>query len=75
MFPVWWHWDGKYTTKGLVKLALGRIFKLWVLASSLYAVIFAVRNGKEKSKEALQVLLARATHFAKGGVQRVAGLL
>ena len=75
MFPVWWHWDGKYTTKGVIKLALGRILKLWVVASSLFALIFAVRNGKEKSKEALLALLARARHAAKGGVQSIAGML
>ena len=75
MFPVWWHWDGKYTTKGLVKLALGRIIKLWVAVASLYALVFAIRNGKEKSKEALRELLAKARQTATGGVQRLVDVL
>jgi cation diffusion facilitator CzcD-associated flavoprotein CzcO len=46
MFPVWSHWNAQYTTKGLIKLQLGRILKLVALLSVLMAVAFRVRHGQ-----------------------------
>ena len=75
MFPVWWHWDGKYTTKGLAKLTLSRIFKLWAAASVVYAVVFAARNGPTRSREALVGLVIRARTLLRSGVQRLAAAM
>jgi hypothetical protein len=75
MFPVWWHWKGRYTQKGLVKLALGRILKLLTLLSSIYALAFAVRNGGAKSEEALKGIVAKLRLTLKTGMQRIAGVL
>ena len=72
MFPVWTHWDGKYTRKGLVKLALGRILKIWMLLSAVYATVFAVRNGTAKSREALADLVSKARMLLREITHRVA---
>lgn len=46
MFPVWSHWQAKYTTKGLMKLHLGRILKLVGALSAVMAVVYRLRFGQ-----------------------------
>jgi hypothetical protein len=75
MFPDWRHWDGKYTRKGMVKLALGRILKVWMFLSVVYAAVFAVRNGKARSRKALMEIVSRIRTLMRGGLGRLATAL
>ena len=59
MFPRWDHWQAQYTRKGLVKLNLGRLLKLFTLVSTASGAYFAIKNGKAKTKEALKEIVLR----------------
>lgn len=63
MFPVWSHWQANYTTKGLVKLHLGRILKLVATLSALVAVIYRVRFGRG-------ALTAKVVDLARLGLEQ-----
>ncbi|RMZ77538.1 hypothetical protein DV737_g4336, partial [Chaetothyriales sp. CBS 132003] len=66
-FPIWWHWNGQYTSKGLVKLALGRILKLWVTCTLIYTLLSLARSGKS-GKEALKQGFDRLRNLLKAGL-------
>lgn len=64
MFPRWSHWQATYTRKGLVKLTLSRLFKLFALVGTLYGAYFAVKNGTTRTKDVLRALLFRGREGA-----------
>jgi cation diffusion facilitator CzcD-associated flavoprotein CzcO len=53
MFPVWSHWDGKYTRKGLFNLYFGRLLKLMGLVSLLFALVYRIQYGGAALNEKL----------------------
>lgn len=71
MFPRWDHWNAKYTRKGLVRLSLGRILKLFSFALAVWAAVFTARNGFRKSKELLREVLSRGFEGARGVLARI----
>lgn len=68
MFPVWSHWNAKYTTKGLVKLQLGRVVKLLAVVGALAAVVYRVRNGKGALTAKAMELVQQGVVLARGYV-------
>ncbi|KAK5464926.1 hypothetical protein LTS15_001489 [Exophiala xenobiotica] len=71
MFPRWSHWDAKYTRKGLIKLQLGRILKLFALVVAVWGSIFTARNGVRSTRDVLAQVLRRSLEGVKGLVNRV----
>jgi hypothetical protein len=71
MFPRWSHWDAKYTRKGLIKLQLGRILKLFGLVVAVWGAIFTARNGVRNTRDLLAQVLRRSLEGVKGLVDRV----
>ncbi len=70
MFPVWRHWDVRYTRKGLVKLALTRLVKLVGIVGLIWGVVYARRNGVERTKTILREVLKRGVENARGVLAR-----
>merc|ERR1711977_507955 len=75
MFPVWSHWDGKYTTKGKVKLQLGRLLKLVTVLGALAAMAYRLRKGKGALTSKVVELAQQGLELAKGAVTTVTSRL
>lgn len=60
MFPRWSHWTASYTRKGLVKLALGRLLKLFGLLVAVWGAVYTARNGVRATKDVLSHGLRQA---------------
>lgn len=71
MFPVWSDWVGVYTRKGLAKLWLGRLLKLFAVLSALLAVISRVRLGKVAFNAQVAVLRGQAVSLLQKNLARV----
>ncbi|KAI1616944.1 cyclohexanone monooxygenase [Exophiala viscosa] len=71
MFPRWDHWNAKYTRKGLVKLQLGRILKLFGVLVAVWGVVFTARNGLRSTREVARHFLARGVEGVRGLVARI----
>lgn len=71
MFPVWSHWDAQYTTKGLVKLQLGRILKLVAALGVLVALAYRLKKGKGAVTARAWELAQHGMQLAKGSVSAV----
>ena len=72
MFPIWSHWDGRYTTKGLVKLTVGRILKLVAGLSAILALVYRVKKGKESTRQAVVGLVMQVRQLLRRQLEQVA---
>jgi cation diffusion facilitator CzcD-associated flavoprotein CzcO len=65
MFPVWRHWNIQYTSKGLVKLAITRLVRLAGVVGLVWGILYARKNGMERTKLVLRELLARSVQAGR----------
>ena len=59
MFPVWRHWDIRYTRKGLFRLGLTRLVKLVGVVGLVWGLVFMRRHGVERMKDVVRELVRR----------------
>lgn len=57
MFPVWRHWDFKYTRKGLFVLGITRVSKAVGVVALLWGLVYARRYGLQRTKELFRQLV------------------
>ncbi|OQV08247.1 hypothetical protein CLAIMM_12553 [Cladophialophora immunda] len=70
MFPVWRHWDLKYTTKGRFKLAASRALRALGLVGLVWAIVFTRKHGLQRSKDLLRELLRNGLEGIRGVLLR-----